>query len=348
MYYIPGFKKDRFSIYRFILANIVLAFIFVILFIPGSFGSGKDLLISFTWSFVISISIWTGCVLLTKWLDRKIKWVERPVLRSVLGIVVLVAYSLLAFMVDKLLLLYIFYGITPGDWSRFLVESSVYTVLISLFISLTFTAIGFFQAWKRETIYSEKLKTQMMTYQYEALRNQINPHFLFNSLNVLSDLVYENQELAVLFIRQLSDLFRYVLDSRDKELVPLKQELDFIQSYIFLLKTRFEGKLTVDLQVNPCDDDLIVPMTIQLLIENAVKHNEVSEAFPLRVTVKQTADYLEVENQIRRKQVGDDSKKTGLENIRQQFAFFSEKAVEVEETEHYFRVRVPRLKVVKA
>ena len=83
----------------------------------------------------------------------------------------------------------------------------------------------------------------MMAYKYESLRNQINPHFLFNSLNVLSDLVYDDQAMAVKFIRQLSDLFRYVLDSRDKELVPLKDELEFIRSFTFLLKTRFEEKL---------------------------------------------------------------------------------------------------------
>jgi len=128
----------------------------------------------------------------------------------------------------------------------------------------------------------------MLAYKYESLRNQINPHFLFNSLNVLSDLVYDDQVLAIKFIRQLSDLFRYILDSRDKELVPLSEELEFIRSFTFLLKTRFEQKLTIDIEVQPGQNDYIVPMTLQLLIENAVKHNEVSEAFPLRIQIRKT------------------------------------------------------------
>ncbi|RKD91559.1 sensor histidine kinase [Mangrovibacterium diazotrophicum] len=345
MYYIPGFRRDQFSIPRYLLANVVLALIIAVFSTPGFPGDPKMLGIGFVWSFVISITIWTGCMLLTDLMDKRIKWMERPVLRSVLGIVVLVGYSLVMFMIDKLLLLYIFYGITPSNWYEFLLESSIYTVLISLFISLLFTAIGFFKAWKRETITSAQLKTQMMTYQYEALRNQINPHFLFNSLNVLSDLVYEDQQQAVRFIRQLSDLFRYVLDSRDKELVPLQEELNFLDSYIFLLKTRFEEKLQIDLQVEARSDDFMVPMTLQMLIENAVKHNEVSAAFPLKVTVRQNGDYLEVENNLQPKSVGDDSKKTGLQNIRQQFAFFSAKPVEIEQTEQFYRVRVPILKV---
>lgn len=348
MYYVPGFKRDRFSIVRYVLANVILALIVALTMTPNVLSNLKDLGVGFVWSFVISITIWTGCMLLTDWLDKRIKWVERPVMRGILGIVVLVSFSLVMFMIDKLLLLYLFYGVTPSNWYEFLLESSIYTVLISLFISLIFTTIGFFQAWKRETITSAELKTQMMTYQYEALRNQINPHFLFNSLNVLSDLVYEDQKVAVRFIRQLSDLFRYVLDSRDKELVPLKDELAFLESYIFLLKTRFEGKLQINLQVEASASDLIVPMTLQLLVENAVKHNEVSAAFPLQVTLRKVGNYLEVENNLQVKSVGDDSKKTGLQNIRQQFAFFSDQPVEVEQNEKYFRVRVPILKVEQA
>jgi LytS/YehU family sensor histidine kinase len=160
----------------------------------------------------------------------------------------------------------------------------------------------------------------------------------------LSDLVYDDQAMAVKFIRQLSDLFRYVLDSRDKELVPLKDELEFIRSFTFLLKTRFEEKLKIDVDVQANPDEYIVPMTLQLLIENAVKHNEVSEAFPLRISVRKVNDCLEVENNLQPKSVGDDSKKTGLKNITQQFAFFSEKPIKIITSDERYMVRVPILK----
>jgi LytS/YehU family sensor histidine kinase len=234
--------------------------------------------------------------------------------------------------------------VLPEKSWGWILKSLPYTLLISFIISLMFTAIGFFKAWKNAFVRAEKLKVEMMAYKYESLRNQINPHFLFNSLNVLSDLVYDDQAMAVKFIRQLSDLFRYVLDSRDKELVPLKDELEFIRSFTFLLKTRFEDKLKIDVDVQANPDEYIVPMTLQLLIENAVKHNEVSEAFPLRISVRKVDDCLEVENNLQPKSAGDDSKKTGLKNITQQFAFFSEKPIKIITSDERYVVRVPILK----
>ena len=183
-----------------------------------------------------------------------------------------------------------------------------------------------------------------MTYKYESLRNQINPHFLFNSLNVLSELVYDDQDLAVKFIRQLSDLFRYVLDSRDKELVPLSEELKFTESYVFLLKIRFEDKLNIKTEIEAQTSDYLIPMTLQLLIENAVKHNEISAAFPLTISIRRKNGFLEVENNLQPKEVGEDSRKTGLKNLIQQYAFFSGHPIEILPSAHVFLVCVPILK----
>jgi LytS/YehU family sensor histidine kinase len=239
---------------------------------------------------------------------------------------------------------FIKYKTMPENAWEFAATSSLFTVLISFNMSLIFTAIGFFKAWKRAVVNAEKLKTEMMAYKYESLRNQINPHFLFNSFNVLSDLVYADQGMAVKFINQLSDLFRYVLDSRDKELVPLSDELAFMQSYIYLLKTRFEDKLDLKIELKAEADELIVPMTLQLLVENAVKHNEVSEAFPLQINIRRNENYLEVENSLKVKKVGEDSKNTGLKNIIQQFSYFTDRQIDVRDTDGKFLVRVPILK----
>jgi LytS/YehU family sensor histidine kinase len=138
-----------------------------------------------------------------------------------------------------------------------------------------------------------------------------------------------------------------VLDSRDKELVPLADEIGFMQSYIFLLKTRFENKLQIELDVNASPDDYIVPMTLQLLVENAVKHNEVSEAYPLKIVISKTNNCIDVENNLRLKNVGEDSKKTGLRNIIQQFSFFSEEPIKIMSTDDTYKVRIPVLKAVK-
>jgi sensor histidine kinase YesM len=341
---IYGVWNKPFNLLRYLISNIALSFAIILIFNMKAFLDWKTFIINFFWMFSITITQWTGALLINHFLDRKIKWTVQPIFRSILGIILLAAYSVVAFMIVKYLMYLITFGTLPADGWHFAAQSSFFTLLISFNMSLIFTAIGFFIAWKREVVNSEKLKTEMMAYKYESLRNQINPHFLFNSLNVLSDLVYDDQALAVKFIQQMSDLFRYVLDSRDKELVPLKDELEFIRSFTFLLKTRFEDKLIIENDVKANPDDFIVPMTLQLLIENAVKHNEVSEAFPLRISIRKNNNYLEVENILQTKNVGEDSKKTGLKNIIQQFAFFSNQPIEIISSDNRYLVRVPILK----
>jgi len=339
------FLSKPLSLLQFIFFNILLGIIIVALFMRGAFDSYHNFMIGALWAFIISITQWTGLGLINQLIDRRIKWIEQPILRSIVGIVTLVSYSVFAFAAVQFTMLYILYGTVPADAWHLVSQSIIYTLLISFIISLIFTAIGFFKAWKRELINAAELKTQMMAYRYESLRNQINPHFLFNSFNVLSDLVYADQAMAVKFINQLSDLFRYVLDSRDKELVPLSDELAFMHSYIYLLKTRFEDKLDLKIDLEAKSDELIVPMTLQLLVENAVKHNEVSEAFPLQIIIRRNDTFLEVENSLQVKKVGEDSKNTGLKNIIQQFSYFTDRPIKVSDTDGKFLVRVPILKV---
>jgi two-component system, LytTR family, sensor kinase len=329
---------------QFILSNIILALIIVAIIMRGAFDSYQNFLIRFLWAFIICITQWSGAALISHLIDLRIKWIEQPILRTTIGIIALVSYAVLAFSIVQFTMLYILFHIAPVDAWQMVSQSIIYTLLISLFISLTFTAIGFFKAWQKALINSEKLKAEMMAYKYESLRNQINPHFLFNSFNVLSDLVYADQAMAVKFINQMSDLFRYVLDSRDKELVPLKDELEFMRSFTYLLKTRFEDKLEIVIDLQAAPDEFIVPMTLQLLVENAVKHNEVSEAFPLIISIRKNGNYLEVENSLRLKNVGEDSKNTGLKNIIQQFGFFTEDEIEIDDLNGKFRVRIPILK----
>jgi LytS/YehU family sensor histidine kinase len=187
----------------------------------------------------------------------------------------------------------------------------------------------------------------MLAYKYETLRNQINPHFLFNSFNVLSDLVYDDQKAAVKFISQMSDLFRYVLDSRDKELVPLKDEMRFIRSYAFLLTTRFENKLKIEFQLEANEDEYIVPVSLQMLIENAVKHNEISEAYPLTIKISKEKDYISVTNSLKIKDVHETKGATGINNLQQQFAFFTDLPILIDHSAKEYVVKLPVLKSLK-
>lgn len=329
------------NLWQFLLANAVLAIIVIAVFFNSNFDSPLKFFLGFIWSFSICITQWLGPILIGNILDRHIRWIDRPVARTFIEISSLLVWSVTAFVVVQLLMMYLINGLPPSQAWKFATASIIYTFLIALFISLIFTSIGFFKAWRKSVLNEAATKAEMMSYKYESLRNQINPHFLFNSFNVLSDLVYEDQAQAVIFIRQMSELFRHVLDSRDKGLVRLSEELEFMKSYAFLLKTRFGEKLKLEIDLNPDINAYIVPMTLQLLVENAVKHNEVSEKFPLSISIRQNEQYVEVENVVKPKPIGNDSKKTGLKNIAQQFAFFSDKEIEVKSTESHYLVRVP-------
>lgn len=335
------------NLWQFLLANIVLAIIVLFVFFGEAYNSPLSFLLGFIWSFSISVTQWAGPVLIIFTLDNRMPWIEKPVTRTFTQFFLILVWSVSAFVLMQLLMMYLINGLPPSQAWQYATGAIVYTFLIALFISLVFTTIGFFRAWRDSVLSEAATKAEMMSYKYESLRNQINPHFLFNSFNVLSDLVYEDQAQAVTFIRQMSDLFRYVLDSREKELVTLYEELEFMNSYVFLLKTRFGDKLNLQVDLNPEKDEYIVPMTLQLLVENAVKHNEVSEKFPLSISIRQNCGYIEVENAIKPKQVGNDSKKTGLKNIAQQFTFFTDKEIEIKPTETHFLVRVPIIMMEK-
>ncbi len=343
----------------FLLANLVVSFFVLLAFFKEAFNSPETFFISLLWSFTISTTQWIGPVMIITFLEKKISWLEFPIRRTIVQVISLLSWSIFAFILVQTVMYYLVLGITPAQLWPGNAGSVLFALGISLFISLVFTAVGFFKSWRKAQIKEAELKTEMMVYKYESLRNQINPHFLFNSLNVLSDLVYTDQKQAVSFIRQLGDLFHYVLDSRDKELVSLHDELRFIDSYGYLLKTRFGDKLRLDIQIGkkPNIQDgtspdiptgtyhevLIVPMTLQLLIENAVKHNEISEKFPLDVKVSINGDYIIVENPKQPKQSGEPSSNTGLRNIKQQYSFFTAKEVIVNETNEQFSVQVPLL-----
>ena len=337
----PVLIFKQLNLWQFLLGSSVLALIILVVFFGNVFDGPQSFLIGFIWSFSICATQWAGPMLIIYTLDKRLPWIDKPVTRTFTQFILMLLWSVSAFVSVQLLMMYLINGLPPSEAWQYATESIIYTFLIALFISLAFTAIGFFRAWRESVLSEAAIKAEMMSYKYESLRNQINPHFLFNSFNVLSDLVYEDQAQAVKFIRQMSDLFRYVLDSRDKELVSLGEELEFMNSYVFLLKTRFGDKLKLDIDLNPEINAYIVPMTLQLLVENAVKHNEVSEKFPLSISIRQKDQYIEVENALKPKPTGNDSKKTGLKNISQQFAFFTDKEIEVKSTETHFLVRVP-------
>ncbi|WP_460975011.1 two-component regulator propeller domain-containing protein [Spirosoma knui] len=187
----------------------------------------------------------------------------------------------------------------------------------------------------------EKEKALVM---YESLKQQLNPHFLFNSLTSLSSLIRIDQKLAIQFLDSLSKMYRYILKNRDTELVPLEDELRYVQMYINLQKTRFEEGLQIHISV---DEDMyshrIVPVTLQNLLENAIKHNVITTDTPLRISIYTEGECLIVLNNLQKKKFVQTSNRQGLANLTSFYQYLSDKSVDIQESADSFTVKIPLL-----
>lgn len=189
-----------------------------------------------------------------------------------------------------------------------------------------------------------RLQKENLQSQFETLRSQVNPHFLFNSLNVLTSLIKVEPDLAEKFTLGLSTVYRYILENKDRDLVSLRTELDFLKAYTFLLDIRFAGKMKVE--VNIPDESMqlkIVPLALQLLIENAIKHNAFSRKQPLMVTIVMEDDYLVISNNLQIREAHVQSTGVGLNNIESRYAFFTSRKMSAQRINNRFVVKIPLL-----
>lgn len=189
-----------------------------------------------------------------------------------------------------------------------------------------------------------KLQKENLQSQFEVLKQQVNPHFLFNSLNVLTSLIKIDADLAETFTEQLAKVYRYVLENKDKDIVPLHVEMDFLHSYLFLLNIRFSGKIFVHIDVDKTHyDTFIVPLALQLLFENAIKHNSFSKKNPLRIDVNVHDMFLVISNNLQNRENHIKSTGVGLENIKKRYELLSHKKPIFEMTDTRFIAQIPLL-----
>ena len=330
------FKSVNSFITGGIIGGMAISFLF------NDSGSFLNFFISTLWSFIIWVTQWLGHAYLAHLITSKFPWERYKWKTIVIRVFTIMFYSLFAFFVVQWGLLRLVQGPVSIEVVWKMVATFPYVLAISFFVTTVLATLAFSSHWKKTVLEHEKIKAEMMTYKYDSLRNQINPHFLFNSLNVLSDLVIEDQKLAVKFIRQLSLLYRYVLDSSQKELISVQEEFTFIESYKFLLETRFEKGLEIQLP-EQSNNRWVVPLSVQLLLENAVKHNVVSESKPLSILITYEDDYLIVKNNFQPKETGERSSGKGLDNIIARYHFFTKQPVIITQDSENFTVKIPLL-----
>ncbi|MCU0467151.1 MAG: histidine kinase [Arcicella sp.] len=219
---------------------------------------------------------------------------------------------------------------------------------INLFLNVLNIIYWYVNQLEKTQIEAEKFKKISTQAQLQAVKNQINPHFLFNNLSVLSALIPLDTTASVEFVKQFSKVYRYVLQNHDKELIELSTELDFINAYLYLLKQRFGESLDININIpQDCQQDYIIPLALQMLVENAVKHNIVSKNKPLQINIyTEGMSTLVVQNNLQRKVVNDvESNQLGLANIAQRYDFLGQKSIDIQEINNFFIVKFPIIKL---
>jgi len=306
----------------------------------------SSVLINFLVSGFFWVLLWKGSQYLVWILDGIFPWIDYPVARLITSLISVITYTyLVVFFLDVLIDMIVVKKSFMESVQKINQTSLSTTLYITLGINIVMHGRGFLLSWRQASIDNEKLRTEQVFTQFQSLKNQVNPHFLFNSLNALSSLVYENQDKAVEFIRKLSQVYRYVLDRKDEEIVPVEEEMEFLRNFIFLQKIRFGDNLKFEAKGSA--DGYLPPLALQLLVENAIKHNVVSDDHPLEINVDFKADFCFVTNNVKEK-LSKDSTGIGLSNLKERYQYLSDKKVIIKNDGSKFMVQLPILQLKTA
>lgn len=299
-----------------------------------------------TLSIITAVFIWEGSLIINKQIDKFFDWRKQPLKRLVFQITLNTIYS--TFIILSFVIFYLKYIVRCPialvvDELKLIVFIAV---IIFLLVDVVYIGAYFFRQWEQTTMEAEKLKQQNLISQYEALKNQVNPHFLFNSLNALTTLIAEDQNLAIEFVQRVANVYRYVLQNKDKELVSLNEEVQFIKAFLFLQKIRFGENLKINFEIPECVDSyMIAPLTLQMLVENAIKHNIISLEKPLYINIIfDCGTQIIVKNNIQKKISSNGSTGIGLKNISERYRLLMNKVVTISEINNEFIVCIPLIK----
>lgn len=336
------------------LAIIIITFFVIVFFVIQHIVYGKEDDIAIHWSILFTVVVSANITIVSFPFFQKIR-VEFPLKRDILRS--LVKYFLITSgFASSIISFWVFvFHFAFGEFleQKFEGESigivlfdNIVTALIVNFIvgaiwTLRIIAIG----WKNASIEAEKFKRLSAESKYSALLSQINPHFLFNSMNVLASLIPESPERSVEFVGRFSKIYRYVLEVKDKVVCEISEELDFLESYCYLQKIRYGENLIIEKEISSeCLDCFLPPLSLQLLVENAIKHNEVSKANPLKVSIKSNGEYMVVTNSLRLKFSKEDSSGIGLNNLKERYSHLTELKPEFYIKNNDYIAKIPLIK----
>ena len=326
--------------------NIIVS-LFIFLIDPGE-KTFERYSVTFLISGMYTFFIGLGNGFLNDYLDSKFSWTDETRKRTIAAIVGTLLMNIALVYFCNYLNFIVIQGKNPEKFFNGEMNFiNWFFINFAIMISAIGHARGFMAAWKNSTkkeVVEQKLIAKSANAQFESLKNQLDPHFLFNSLNVLDSLIEENPVQAQRFTNSMSKIYRYVLEQKDKELVSVEEEIDFAKTYCELLKTRFEDAVTFEFNISEEDKKgFVVPLSLQLLLENSIKHNFATSSKPLNIKIFTEKGNLIIENNLQTRELPNTSTGVGLANIVSRYNLLTERNVFVEKSEAFFRVKLPIL-----
>jgi len=336
------------SIKRIILTFIIGGIVFLIgnLLTDGfKFETINDFLIEFGFYQLYAFVLGYSNMAFFDHMERRTWNKGDTIKRVVVGIIGATIITLVGLFLLRVFTSVIIYNV---PFEEFIARESWKGYSFGLWITLTiisvFYVIFFYNRYQKNKIKEQKVIAGTASAKFDALKNQLDPHFLFNSLNVLTSLIEENPRNAQKFTTSLSKVYRYVLEQKNKDLVTVDEELDFARTYMSLLKMRFEDSIIFEIPDRATHpESKVVPLSLQLLLENAVKHNMVTSSKPLYIKIYEVGGNLIVENNLQPKQIVKKSSGVGLENIKQRYHLLTHKKVAINQQANRFAVAIPML-----
>lgn len=350
---------------RLVIIPVIALFYYILSYMMDPFSKQWDYYVNYNFveilselffTFIFIIIIYEGSIYISKWLNGHFPWDRRPASRLIIQSLVQLSFVMLLIYVLHYILQYFFpdYG-TEKEMIVYILQLTIVSVVISLLISAVHTGRFLLLNWKTSGLEAAELKlkaaaTKQLSLQAElhSLKTQLDPHFLFNNFSVLLELIDEDKKLAKEFLQNLSKIYRYFLINAYKDLVTLKEELTFIDSYIYLMKIRHEEAIEFKIEVPEEYHELsLPPVTLQLLVENAIKHNQSKKSNPLKIHIYiGPARKLIVANSyipLNQGKLASGSSGLGLKNINSRYKILSEELPSYEQDEKLFTVHLPLL-----
>lgn len=326
---------------RSLLILLAILMVSALVYLIGTSAEPAFYLAALSWILGVTLLLWLGNRYISIWLNAYYPWADYDQRRFFAQIFLGTVYSLVCVNLTYYLIKSQFLGFPP-DQEQMLLLNLYGLLLIIPVISIHF-GVFFMMRWRKNFTYSQELQSQHLKSQFESLKNHLDPHFLFNNLNILSSLIDKDPGMAQEFLDHFSDVYRYVLRTKNEELVSLETELEFIDSYLFMLKIRFMQQLQIQIRVSSDSRKFFIPpLSVQTLIENAMKHNKATDSEPLLIEIYTDArGYLVVQNNFHPKKSEGYSAQTGLNNLAKRYEYVANEKPEILKSTTHFVVKLP-------